>query len=47
MQIIYRIITIALTIIVAWNTVEEEDFSRQAIGALVFIPLLLRSLMIK
>ncbi|MBS3788021.1 hypothetical protein KGY77_08080 [Candidatus Bipolaricaulota bacterium] len=47
MQIVYRIITIALTILVVRNTVEEEDLSRQAIGALVFIPLLLRSLMIK
>ncbi len=47
MQIIYRILTILLTIILIYNTIKEEDLFRQAIGALVIIPLLLRSLMIK
>lgn len=44
---IYRAIVGVLGALIVWDLLRERDVRRQAVGAMVLVPLLLRLLMIK
>lgn len=47
LTIIYRLITLFITILIVWDMYKEKNFWNQLTGAIVIIPFILRILMIK
>lgn len=44
---IYRLIVAALVVLITWDVLRERSVRRQAVAAMVLVPLVLRLLMIK
>ncbi len=47
LTIIYRLITLFITILIVWDMFKEKNFWNQLTGAIVITPFILRILMIK
>lgn len=44
---IYRLIVATLVVLITWDLLRERSIRRQAVAAMVLVPLVLRLLMIK